>query len=236
MAGKIGVAVLAAALLAGGQAWSAPSHAGPPERQAPPPPPPSEPPVSPPEGPPVRRIPSPGGEVVLTGQRDETSWSELKFAPLRRAGDVVYLSGAVMGPRPGEGHDVAAFKAQARRAFSYLQAALQAEGLTFADVAMMQTFHVWSGPNFDGGKAEQFEAFAQVKDEFLKAPYPAWTAVGVTELLPGAGVVEIQLTAHVPPPPAPPPPVAKPPKRPAPKPAPKPHAQTPPSEPREPGH
>lgn len=229
----IGVAVLTAALLAGGQARSAPSSAGASAHEAPPPPPPSETAAPAYEGPPVRRIPSPGGEVVLTGPRDESAWTDLRYAPLRRVGDVVYLSGVVVGPRPGEGHDAAAFKAQARRTFAYLQAALRAAGLTFADVAMMQTFHVWSGPNFDGGKAEQFEAFAQVKDEFFKAPYPAWTAVGVSELLPSAGVVEIQLTAHVPPTPAPPPAMARPPaKRPAAKPAPKPAAH----EAAEPGH
>jgi enamine deaminase RidA (YjgF/YER057c/UK114 family) len=37
-----------------------------------------------------------------------------------------------------------------------------------------------------------------VKDEFMSAPYPAWTAVGTPELfLPGA-LVEIQVTARRP--------------------------------------
>lgn len=203
--------VLAAALIASGPAraesdpHAAPAHApaaphgeaqghGPPP---PPPPPEGEAPVVP-DGPPVLRIPAPGGEVVLTGERDQRSWNDLRFAPLRRVGDTVYLSGVIIGPRQGEGHDVPAFKAQARRAFFYLQSALKSVGLTFADVASLQTYHVWSGPNFSGDKAAQIDAFLEVKDEFFKAPYPAWTAVGVSELLSAAGVVEVQLTAHVP--------------------------------------
>ena len=38
-------------------------------------------------------------------------------------------------------------------------------------------------------------SFMKVKDEFLKEPYPAWTAIGITELaIPGARV-EIRVQA-----------------------------------------
>lgn len=177
----------------------------------------------PPSGPPVVRIPAPGGEVVLTGERDQRTWDEFHYAPLRRAGDQVFLSGVIIGPRAGEGKDPAAFKAQARRAFLYLQSALGSVGLTFADVAALRSYHVWSGPNFTGDKAAQIEAFLQVKDEFFKAPYPAWTSVGVSELLSAAGVVEVELVAQLPPAVAPPKPAAKPAtRRPAPRRAPAP--------------
>lgn len=179
-----------------------------------------------PGGPDIRRVPAPDGEVILVGPRDEIAWRDLKFAPIRRAGDMVYFSSVVVGPRTGEAHDATAFKAQTRRAFAYLDAALKAAGLTFADVVRLETFHVWNSPNFDGDKDAQFRAFAEVKDEFFKEPYPTWTALGVSELLSSAGIVEIQLTAHVKPPPPPPPkPAVKP--RPRPKPAaPKPAAKT----------
>ena len=91
-----------------------------------------------------------------------------------------------------------AFKAQTRRAFERLKVILQAAGVTFADVAMINSFHVWSGPNFTGSRSEQFDAFEEVADEFLKAPYPAWTAVGTTGLLSDGGIVEVQLIANVP--------------------------------------
>lgn len=145
-----------------------------------------------------KRLPAPGGEVVIPNAINQRNYDELHFAPARRAGDYLFISGVVAGRRPGEGKDVAAYKAQVRRAFTTIQAMLKAEGLTFADVAMINTFHVWNGPNFAGTKDEQFEAFSAVKDEFMPPPHPAWTAVGATALLPDGGVTEIQMIAYAP--------------------------------------
>jgi hypothetical protein len=39
---------------------------------------------------------------------------------------------------------------------------------------------VWQGPDFVGSRDEQFKAFEDVIGEFMKSPYPAWTAVGTT--------------------------------------------------------
>ena len=122
-------------------------------------------------------------------------WS---FAAARRAGDVVFLSGVVAGPRPGVEPTVAEYQDGVRRAFRHLERSLKAYGLTFADVAMLNTFHVFRTPHFPGTKMEQFDAFLKVKNEFMSAPHTAWTAVGVTELLPDNGVVEIQAIAVVP--------------------------------------
>ncbi len=60
---------------------------------------------------------------------------------------------------------------------------------------MINSFHVWSGPNFSGTRDEQFEVFGSVKDEFMRAPYPARTAIGTTGLLADHGIVEIQMIA-----------------------------------------
>jgi len=70
-------------------------------------------------------------------------------------------------------------------------------GADFDDVVMLSTFHVWQGPNFEGDRPTQFAAFSAVKDEFMKAPYPAWTAVGTTALIPDTGIVEIQAIVHL---------------------------------------
>jgi len=92
--------------------------------------------------------------------------------------------GAVVGQRDGEGKDIAAFKAQVRRAFQLIQTTLNAARTNFDDAVMLNTFHVWQDPNFEGDPAAQFAAFSAVKDEFMKAPYPAWTVVGTTALIP----------------------------------------------------
>lgn len=143
-------------------------------------------------------IPSAGGMVFLPTPADRKNYDLEHFAQVRRAGDYVYVSGVIAGRREGEGKDVAAFKDQVRRAFRRIDADLRAAGVGFADVVMINSFHVWSGPNFEGTRDEQFAAFSAVKDEFMPPPHPAWTAVGTTGLLADGGVVEIQMIAYAP--------------------------------------
>lgn len=144
------------------------------------------------------QIPSAGGQVVLPTETDRKEYDLYHFAQVRRAGDYVYVSGVIAGRRGDEGRDVAAFKDQVRRAFKRIEVDLRAAGVGFSDVVMINSFHVWNGPNFTGTRDEQFAAFGAVKDEFMPAPYPAWTAVGTTGLLADGGVVEIQMIAYAP--------------------------------------
>jgi len=143
------------------------------------------------------KLPSPGGEVVLPDEGAKKSHDEMRYAAVRRVGDMVYLSGVIVNRRAGEGNDVAAFKLQARRALERLRRNLEAAGSDFQHVVMINSFHVWNGPNFAGTRDEQFGAFESVIGEFMQAPYPAWTAVGTSGLLSDGGIVEVQLIAKV---------------------------------------
>lgn len=143
-------------------------------------------------------IPAPGGHAIVPTAPMQRAYDQYKFAPARRVGDFLYISGVIAGPQGKEGRDAEAFKAQVRRAFGWLKQTLEADGLTFADVAMINTFHVWSGAGFEGSRDAQFAAFSAVKDEFMGPPHPAWTAVGTTGLLVDDGVVEIQMIAYAP--------------------------------------
>jgi enamine deaminase RidA (YjgF/YER057c/UK114 family) len=145
-----------------------------------------------------KTIPASGGEVVITNAAAQAAYDEIRFAPARRAGDFLFVSGLVVAPYGADGRDVEAFKTQTRRAFRFVEATLRQQGLSFADVVMINTFHVWNGPGFAGSRDAQFEAFNAVKDEFMAPPYPAWTAVGATELLGKDGVVEMQLIVYAP--------------------------------------
>ena len=75
---------------------------------------------------------------------------------------------------------------------------LTAAGATLDDVALINSFHVWEGPDFTGTRDQQIEIIAKVWREFATGPRPAWTAVGTTGLLGEHGIVEIQLTVHAP--------------------------------------
>ena len=143
-------------------------------------------------------VPAPGGHVVIQSPGAQRNYDAYKYAPARRAGDYLYISGVVAGPYGKPPTDHAAFTEQVRGAFRAIDQILKADGASFADVVMINTFHVWNGPGFKGTRDEQFAAFAKAKDEFMSPPHPAWTAVGTTGLLADDGVVEIQMIAYVP--------------------------------------
>ncbi|WP_114391649.1 RidA family protein [Oleisolibacter albus] len=104
-----------------------------------------------------------------------------------RSGDLLFVSGQV-GSRP-DGSPEPDFEAQVRQAFANLKATLAAGGCSFDDIVDVTTFHT--------DPETQFGTIMAVKnDVFTQAPYPNWTAVGVTWL---AGFdFEIKVIARVP--------------------------------------
>jgi enamine deaminase RidA (YjgF/YER057c/UK114 family) len=158
--------------------------------------PPSTAPVAAYETP--RRLPTPGGEVTITHPGEQRGYDEDHYAPARRVGDTLYISGVIAGvPQQGQS-GAEAFKTSLRQAFRRIERQLKVHGASFADVAMINSFHVWTHPLCCGTRDEHFAAVSAVKDEFMPAPYPAWTAVGAAGLLADTGLVEIQVIAHVP--------------------------------------
>ncbi|PZU44652.1 MAG: hypothetical protein DI568_15250 [Sphingomonas sp.] len=120
-----------------------------------------------------------------------------RFAAARRSGDVLYLSGVIIGRRPDEGRDTEQFKSQVRRAFERVGTTLAASCATFESIVKITSFHVWNSPEFSGDRDAQFTAFSEVVGEYIPAPYPAWTAVGTTGLLGEGGIVEVEFIAHL---------------------------------------
>jgi enamine deaminase RidA (YjgF/YER057c/UK114 family) len=101
-------------------------------------------------------------------------------------GDTVYLSGVVAGLRPGETDLTVAYT----RAMDRLGTILAKAGAGWDDVVDMTTYHT----DIPG----QLDAFVAVKHNYIKAPFPAWTAIGITRLVPDTGITEIKLVAKLP--------------------------------------
>ncbi len=117
----------------------------------------------------------------------EWMYENFHFAQAIREGDTLWCSGQLGVGADGKVPEDP--KTQFRVAFEGLGRVLAEGGATFADVVELSTFHV--------GLREHLTVFAAVKDDFLAKPYPAWTAIGVTELaLPGA-LVEIKAIAKL---------------------------------------
>jgi enamine deaminase RidA (YjgF/YER057c/UK114 family) len=113
-------------------------------------------------------------------------YDRFHFAPAVRAGDLVLCSGQLgLGP---DGRAISDPTAQFAAAFDAVKAVLVEAGLSFADVIEITTFHA--------GGMQHLGAFSQVKDRYLPAPWPAWTAIGVVELAVPGALVEIRATAR----------------------------------------
>jgi enamine deaminase RidA (YjgF/YER057c/UK114 family) len=77
--------------------------------------------------------------------------------------------------------------AQLRQTFRNIGLTLAAAGARWSDVVSLTSYHV--------GLREQSEAMLTVAGEFLEDPYPAWTALGVTELFEPEALVEVSCEA-----------------------------------------
>ena len=120
----------------------------------------------------------------------ESTYNNFHYAPAVRAGDTIYLSGVVAGLAGDENEtNPADLEAAFDRAFDTLGSVLAEAGADFSHVVEMTTFHT--------ELIHQITPFTASKDKYLKAPYPAWTAIDVDRLYPERGIVEIKLIAYV---------------------------------------
>ncbi len=112
-------------------------------------------------------------------------YNDWHFAPAVEVDKFVFFSG-VTGTRPDRSISSDP-ETQFRDAFETVLLYLAEAGLSFNDVVDMTTYHV--------GLRKHLEIFKKVKDEFVKEPYPTWTAIGVAELITKAALVEIRVVA-----------------------------------------
>lgn len=78
-------------------------------------------------------------------------------------------------------------EAQFATAFEALKAILAEAGAGLPDVVELTTYHVDMG--------RHMETFMKVRDRYFAEPWPAWTAIGVSELIVPGGLVEIRAVA-----------------------------------------
>jgi enamine deaminase RidA (YjgF/YER057c/UK114 family) len=113
-------------------------------------------------------------------------YDRFHFSQGARVGDLLVCSGQI--GTGADGKVPASIDEEFRNAWRLVGTVLQEAGLDYSDIVEYTTFHV--------GLQQHMAAFMKVRDEFLKAPWPAWTAIGITELaLPGAHV-EIRVLAR----------------------------------------
>ena len=110
-----------------------------------------------------------------------------RYSAAVRSGDLLFVSGQVGSREDGSAEPD--FTKQVQLAFDRLNAVLAAAGASFDDVVDVTTFHT--------NPEAQLDTVMAIRDGAIGgAPYPTWTAVGVTWL---AGFdFEIKVIARLP--------------------------------------
>lgn len=120
-----------------------------------------------------------GIDVIVPDSARKT-YENWHYAPAVRHGDIVFFSGVV-------GHGDSA-EDEFRNAWQSLGEVLTEAGLGYEDIVDSTLYIV--------GLAEHAATMAKVKDEFVKAPYPASTWIGVSSLIIPGARAEIKVTAR----------------------------------------
>jgi enamine deaminase RidA (YjgF/YER057c/UK114 family) len=125
--------------------------------------------------------------VLLSDNPQERKFQQdWGYADAVVTGDTVYLSGVVAGVHPGETDLKLAYD----RAFQRIEEALKRAGVGWDDVVDITSFHT--------DLAMQMPAIVEVKNRYIKAPPPTWTAIQVSRLIPDNGITEIKMVARLP--------------------------------------
>ena len=115
-------------------------------------------------------------------------YEEFHFSPAVLDKDILRCSGVI-------GVDPTTMKAsvdpvtQFEQAFLSLGEVLKEAGGDYTNILEMTTFHI--------GLNEHLKDFMSVKDKYIEEPYPAWTAIGVSELAFTDALLEIRVNARM---------------------------------------
>lgn len=155
------------------------------------------------------------GRITIVPPGLKTVYDNWHFAPAVISGGLVFCSGIIGTSPDGEkprrtggaffegaqatlADESAALaklvavrdpEAQFETAFEALGDILAEAGGNLADIVDLTSYHVEI--------ARHMPVFMAVKDRYLKAPYPAWTAIGVAELIVPGGLVELKAVARI---------------------------------------
>lgn len=119
----------------------------------------------------------------------QAAYDQYGYSAAIKSGDLLFVSGQV-----GVHDDGAAITepaAQIEHAFENLRLVLDTAGCSMGDIVDVTSFHVDMHRHFD--------VFRAVKQKtFPTAPFPNWTAVGVTTLVDPSLIFEIKVIAQIP--------------------------------------
>ncbi len=118
----------------------------------------------------------------------EAFYNDYQFSPAVKCGDFLIISGQLGFDADGSlPSDV---NQQMANAFAAIGQILSSQGLDFANIVTIDSFHV-------GDMHSHFEAMIAEKARYISEPHPGWTAVAVAGLALPEALVEIKVMASL---------------------------------------
>ena len=127
---------------------------------------------------------------IFSGPDGKTIFEKFGYSAAVRAGDFLYIAGQI-GLNP-DGSIPKSDERQFSNAFDRLKLIVESAGASLDNIVELVSYHV--GLQSEGHLA----AFMKVKSEYILAPYPTWTILGIESLARPGLLVEIKAVAYVP--------------------------------------
>ena len=121
-------------------------------------------------------------------EEQRSYYDDWHMSPGLACNGFVFMTGFT-GAGPG-GELASGPDAQIRQAFYQVGKVLSAAGMDFGHIIEMTTYHV--------GLRDHLELFKSIRDEFVREPFPAWTAIEVAGFVREGTIVEIRVIARQP--------------------------------------
>ncbi len=113
-------------------------------------------------------------------------YDDWKMSPGLHSGDHIFFTGFTGVDRSGELPED--HESQIRNVFEKIGYVLRDAGIDYGSIVEMTSYHV--------GLREHLELFKSIRSEYVKEPYPAWTAIEVAGFVREGAVVEIRVVAQ----------------------------------------
>lgn len=127
-----------------------------------------------------------GGKAIVPAAL-KGCYDDWKMSPGLISGGHVFFTGftgtgpdGICSPDP---------ETQFRTAFAQVEMVLRDADLDFGAVVEMTTFHI--------GLRDHLDLFRSVREEFVREPYPAWTAIEVAGFASADTIIEIRVIARI---------------------------------------
>lgn len=116
----------------------------------------------------------------------ESCYTDWNMSPGLACGDFLFFSGFTGADADGNMSDDP--EIQIRTAFRKIGLVLAKAGLSYNALVDMTTFHV--------GLRDHLALFKSIRSEYVKEPYPAWTAIEVAGFVREGAIIEIKVVAN----------------------------------------